>query len=153
MTFSTSTTGPEATQALAAKLAANLIGGDVVELRSDLGGGKTTFVQGLARALGYTGGVTSPTFTLSQIYSLPSGLELHHYDLYRLNEAGVVGDELGEDIGDDHNITVIEWAGIAESNLPTDRLVVEFSVTGENDREITLSGNGQRATTIIEAMK
>ena len=113
-----------------------------MELRSDLGGGKTTFVQGLAAALGYTGHVTSPTFTLSQVYDLPSGLELHHYDLYRLSEAGVVGHELGEDIGDPHVITVIEWAGVAEAELPPDRLIITIETTGENDRQLAFLATG-----------
>ena len=128
-------------------------GGDVVELRSDLGGGKTTFVQGLAAAPGYDGEVTSPTFTLSQIYPLPNGLELHHYDLYRLSEAGVVGDELGEDVGDDRVITVIEWGGVAEANLPADRLVVDLNVTGDTSRELKLTSSGPRSDVLTMALQ
>jgi len=124
----------------------------VVELASDLGGGKTTFVQGLARALGYTGAVTSPTFTLSNIYALPDGREIHHYDLYRLGEAGVVGAELGEDIGEPTIITVIEWAGVAETRLPADHLTIRFEVTSDTGRKLIFSGSGPLSDKIVHQL-
>jgi tRNA threonylcarbamoyladenosine biosynthesis protein TsaE len=141
---------PQQTQDIAAKLAICLDGGDVIELRSDLGGGKTTFVQGLARALGYTGPVTSPTFTLSQIYVLPHGKEIHHYDLYRLSEAGVVGSELAEDLSDEAVISVIEWAGLVKADLPSDRIVIEFEVTADDGRNLHVSGTGPRSIAKLE---
>src|SRR5665213_85794 len=107
MTYKTTTTDSASTMALAARLAKMLAGGEVIELASDLGGGKTVFARGLIQALGSRDEVTSPTFTLSRIYHLPDGREVHHDDLYRLNEAGVVGDELSEDVGADGVITII----------------------------------------------
>jgi tRNA threonylcarbamoyladenosine biosynthesis protein TsaE len=151
--YSRLSTSLSATQDLASSLAKFLHGGEVIELQSDLGGGKTTFVKGLAAGLGYSGIVTSPTFTLSQIYPLPSGLSLHHYDLYRLTEAGGVGDELSEDIGDADIITVIEWAGIAEARLPNDRLIIAIEVTGENERRFQFSALGERSTQLIKDLK
>lgn len=130
-----------------------LKGGEVIELASDLGGGKTTFIQALAAALGYGGAVTSPTFTLSQIYRLPGGKELHHYDLYRLGEAGVVGDELAEDVGEPSIITAIEWAGVAADVLPADRLRVIIQVTGDTDREFALESTGPKADSLVEGLK
>jgi tRNA threonylcarbamoyladenosine biosynthesis protein TsaE len=129
-----------------------LSGGEVIELSSDLGGGKTTFVQGLATALGYTGPVTSPTFTLSNIYQLPDHRELHHYDLYRLGEGGILADELAEDIGDPGIITVVEWAGVAESRLPTDRLIVKFDVTADTGRRLTFSAGGPKSQNLIKGL-
>ncbi len=152
MTYVTSSSDSAATQGLAKRLARLLRGGEIIELTSDLGGGKTTFTQGLARGLGYTGEVTSPTFTLSRVYSLPSGLELHHYDLYRLGESGIVGQELAEDLGQPSNITVIEWAGIAESILPPDRLRIEFRVTGDTQRDLVLTGNGPVSDHLIQQL-
>src|SRR5262249_737301 len=114
----------------------------VIELASDLGGGKTTFVQGLASGLGYDGEVTSPTFTLSREYKLNNSLELHHYDMYRLGQGGVVGLELAEDLEDPKFVTVIEWAGIVENELPKDRLQIGFAVTGENTRDLTVKSHG-----------
>ncbi|HEY2003798.1 MAG TPA: tRNA (adenosine(37)-N6)-threonylcarbamoyltransferase complex ATPase subunit type 1 TsaE [Candidatus Saccharimonadia bacterium] len=152
MNYEISTTNSEATQALATKLAKHLKGGEVIELASDLGGGKTTFVQGLARGLGYHGDVTSPTFTLSQIYKLPS-LEIHHYDLYRLGETGVVGDELTEDLHDPFVVTVIEWGGIMEAHLPKDRLRISFEVTGDNDRRLTFTAGGPVSEHLLKELK
>jgi tRNA threonylcarbamoyladenosine biosynthesis protein TsaE len=125
----------------------------VLELISDLGGGKTTFVQGLARGLGYHGPVTSPTFTLSQVYRINPQLELHHYDLYRLGQSGVVGDELAEDLGDQAVITVIEWSGLVKTELPADRLSVEFEVTSVDGRRLRFSPGGPRSRQLLEALQ
>lgn len=153
MTFEISTTSTADTQKLAQKLGKLLRGGDVIELVSDLGGGKTTFTQGLARGLGYSGPVTSPTFALNQIYRLKPHLELHHYDLYRLGFAGAVGDELAEDLADPEVITVIEWADIAKDDLPQDRLSIALDVTAETGRRLMFASGGQRSDQILEALK
>jgi len=125
----------------------------VLELVSDLGGGKTTFVQGLARGLGYMGPVTSPTFALSQVYRINAGLELHHYDLYRLAAAGVLGDELAEDLQDPHVITVIEWPDVAESGLPADHVRIEFTPTADNTRSLRFISGGQRSEQLVSALR
>lgn len=153
MTYKTSSTGPKDTAKLAARLAGLLRGGEVIELVSDLGGGKTTFVQALAAALGYAGAVTSPTFTLSQIYRLPGGRELHHYDLYRLGEAGVVGEELAEGIGTPEVITAVEWAAVAADTLPADRLKIRLRVTGDTEREIEFEPTGPASARLVEGMQ
>jgi tRNA threonylcarbamoyladenosine biosynthesis protein TsaE len=153
MTYSVSTIDSEDTKRLAARLSPLLKGGDIIELTSDLGGGKTTFVQGLVAALGYTGEVTSPTFTLSQIYPLPKDREFHHYDLYRLSEGGIVGDELAEDLADPRFITAVEWAGIAHDILPADRLVVTLEPTSENGRDITFTAGGPRSRAILTKLQ
>ncbi len=137
---------------MAARLGKLLKGGEVIELVSDLGGGKTAFVQGLAAAMGYVGEVTSPTFTISHIYHLPSELELHHYDLYRLAAGGVVGEELGDDLADDKAITIIEWPGIVEFELPEDRLRIEFLVSGENERQLTFRSGGAVSDVLIKEL-
>lgn len=72
------------TSALAAEVALSLGPGSLLLLEGDLGAGKTTFVQALARALGITRAVTSPTFVLANTYPIPSGGHLVHFDLYRL---------------------------------------------------------------------
>ncbi len=125
----------------------------MIELTSDLGGGKTTFVQGLAKGLGYTGSVTSPTFTLANIYQLPNHLELHHYDLYRLNHTGVLADELAEDLGQAHIITIIEWAAVAHEQLPSDRLIINLEVTGDTERQLIFTATGPKANRLIESLK
>ncbi|HUD11660.1 MAG TPA: tRNA (adenosine(37)-N6)-threonylcarbamoyltransferase complex ATPase subunit type 1 TsaE, partial [Candidatus Saccharimonadia bacterium] len=142
MDHTISTADPQATQSVAMRLAKLLTGGEVIELASDLGGGKTTFVQGLAKGLDYTGDVTSPTFVLSRVYKLNSSLELHHYDLYRLGTGGVVGEELAEDLRDAQTITVVEWGAIVENEMPKDRLRIEFRITGDTSRDLVLSSGG-----------
>jgi tRNA threonylcarbamoyladenosine biosynthesis protein TsaE len=152
MTYETTTSNFEATQSVARRLSRFLPAGMTVELVSDLGGGKTTFVQGLAAGLGYAGAVTSPTFTISNIYQLSSGVELHHYDLYRLSESGIMADELAEDLADPQIITVIEWAGLAEHQLPADRLTLSLEATGDTGRRLTFAGGGPRSNKIIEEL-
>lgn len=143
----------EQTQQFGERLAGLITGGMIIELASDLGGGKTTFVQGLARGLGYKDEVTSPTFTLSRVYKLADGRELHHYDLYRLGQAGAVGDELTEDMADETYITVIEWADIVSSDLPPDRLKIVFNLTGDNARQLVITSGGPRSDSVLEQLQ
>src|SRR3990172_13200391 len=96
------------TERLGQLLGQRLKGGEVLELRADLGGGKTTFVRGLASGLKSTAKVASPTFTLNRIYKA-GDLSIHHYDFYRLKEPGVMADQLAESLGDPKTITVVEW--------------------------------------------
>jgi tRNA threonylcarbamoyladenosine biosynthesis protein TsaE len=152
MTYETTTTDSEGTQAAAQRLSRLLSGGETIELVSDLGGGKTTFVQGLAAALGYKGAVTSPTFTLSNIYELPDKRELHHYDLYRLGVGGVLADVLAEDVGDPHVITIIEWAGVARDQLPADCLRIEFEVTSDTGRRLIFTASGPVSEAIVKGL-
>lgn len=152
MTYETKTSSPAETQKVANRLGKLLHGGEVIELSSDLGGGKTTFVQGLAAGLGSKETVTSPTFTISRIYKVED-LELHHYDFYRLGEAGIVGSELSEDVGDDKIITVIEWAGIVNSDLPKDRLRINFHVLGDTDRDLEFKSGGPVSDHLIKVLK
>ncbi|MEA2179184.1 MAG: tRNA threonylcarbamoyladenosine biosynthesis protein TsaE [Solirubrobacteraceae bacterium] len=97
------------TEALGAALARELRPGDVVLLSGDLGAGKTTFVRGALRALGVTGPVTSPTFTLARRYT-GDGVEISHLDLHRLAGAPDEEDEaLLSDEATDARITFVEW--------------------------------------------
>ncbi len=150
MTYEITTTSSEATKSAARRLSQCLQGGEVIELVSDLGGGKTTFVQGLAEGLGYTGPVTSPTFTLSNAYALEGGRQLHHYDLYRLSEGGVLADELVEDMADADIITVIEWPAVAEASLPEDHLTITIEVTSDTGRRLVFTSAGPKSAKIIE---
>lgn len=131
------TNSAEETEQLAERLGQNLRGGEVIELVSDLGGGKTTFVRGLARGLGSPDRVASPTFTVSKVYK-SGDRELHHFDFYRLADAGVVAHELHDLVGDKQVVIVVEWAEAVRHVLPADRLTIQLKRTGENSRELSL---------------
>jgi tRNA threonylcarbamoyladenosine biosynthesis protein TsaE len=133
-----SSTSSEETEAYANKLGKRLKGGEAIELVSDLGGGKTTFVRGLAAGMGSSERVASPTFTLGREYR-GKGLTIYHFDFYRLSEAGIMGHELDEALNDPLGIVVIEWADVARGILPERRLAIEIKVTGENSRELRLT--------------
>lgn len=126
------------TKALAEKIGTVLKGGEVFELVGDVGAGKTTFVKGLAKGLTVTDDVQSPSFTISRVYEARDNLELAHYDFYRLNDPGIMADELSETVHDPHIVTVIEWAGIVEGVLPENHFTISFEAPSENERRITL---------------
>jgi len=102
---------------------------------SDLGGGKTTFVQGLAKGMGSTDAVHSPSFTLGNEYHAGK-LTLHHFDFYRLTTAGIMTQELAEILANPNAVIVVEWANIVEHVLPAQRLTVRLSVVSETERQL-----------------
>src|SRR5476649_1957023 len=94
-TWQTESTSLDATLQLAAQVGHRMRGGETIELISDLGGGKTTFVRGLARGFGSKDHVTSPSFALSNQYS-SRDLVMYHFDFYRLDDVGIIASELAE---------------------------------------------------------
>jgi tRNA threonylcarbamoyladenosine biosynthesis protein TsaE len=136
MTWQTSSTSSEQTEQLAEKLGHNLRGGEVIEFISDLGGGKTTFMRGLVRGAGSQDRVRSPTFTLNSEYTSPK-FTIAHFDFYRLGEAGIVGDELAEVVGDPDYVVAVEWGDIVQDVLPGHRLTIHMERTGDESRAIS----------------
>ncbi|MBW3577357.1 MAG: tRNA (adenosine(37)-N6)-threonylcarbamoyltransferase complex ATPase subunit type 1 TsaE [Actinobacteria bacterium] len=150
------THGADDTRALAATIAEALRPGDVVSLSGELGAGKTCFVQGAASALGVTGRVTSPTFTLVRPYQarLPGddvAVELVHVDVYRLDRLQEVV-ELGEDvILGDEQITFVEWGDVVDALLGTDRLEVELALgDADDERIVRVRGHGRWADRVAD---
>lgn len=119
----------------------------VIELRADLGGGKTTFVRGLAHGFGSKNIVASPTFTLNKIYKNGAGQEIHHFDFYRLNDPGVMADQLAESLEDKKVITVIEWSDIVKEVLPKDHMCIELKPTATDPDEREMIVNYPEADT------
>jgi len=116
------TAGPQATEQAAAELAQRLTGGDVVLVSGELGAGKTTFVRGACRALGVTGPVTSPSFTIASRYE--GRVAVSHLDLYRLGDlAGEDPALLAGELASDR-VTFIEWPELgAPAGLDPERVV------------------------------
>src|SRR2546421_10945030 len=104
------TASPEETEAAGAELAARLRPGDLVLVSGELGTGKTTFVRGACRALGVTGRVTSPTFTIGQVYAA-DGIEVAHLDLFRLDTLAGEDPALLDDYVTPARISFVEWPG------------------------------------------
>lgn len=138
--------------AFGVRIARLLTGGEVIELRGDVGAGKTTFTKGLAAGLGIDETVQSPSFTISRVYDAPSGLHLAHYDFYRLHDAGIMADELNETIQGSSTVTVIEWADIVDGVLPVDRVTIAIAATSETDRRVVLSTGGEKSNKILEGL-
>lgn len=137
----------DATRALGAALARGMFPGATVLLRGDLGAGKTTLVQGLARALGVVGPVVSPTFTLIQEYP---EVGLVHADLYRLehpDEARALA--IDERVGEDE-IWVVEWPDRAPELWPADHLAVDLRVMDER-RVARITATGPRHAALLPA--
>jgi tRNA threonylcarbamoyladenosine biosynthesis protein TsaE len=119
------TKGAEETQAVAEALGSQLRVGDLVVLTGELGAGKTTFAKGLARALGVTQPVTSPTFTIVQEYD--GRVPVAHVDVYRLDRIQEVHD-LGFEELLEGRVTIVEWGEAIALVLPRDRVDVRIAL-------------------------
>lgn len=132
---------PEETRRAGALLAPFLIPGDVIALRGDLGAGKTTFVGGVAKALGTRDEVISPTFNIMKCY-FNAKPALYHIDAYRL-EGQMIDIGLDEAIEGD-GVSFIEWPDFIRPLIPEDHLEIEFLHDGESRRMNVRSG-GERS--------
>jgi len=129
---------PEETEALAAKLAAELRAGDVVTVSGELGSGKTTFVRGACRALGVEAAVTSPTFTIGHRYR--GRVDVSHLDLYRFH--GLSAAEWGDlEPYFEDAIVFVEWPEAGAGVLPAPRVQVLLEHGDEGVRLVTIRGD------------
>ena len=126
------------TEALGAALAQRLHGGDVIAYRGDLGAGKTAFTRGLARGLGCTGRVTSPTFTIVNEYE--GEIPLFHFDLYRLGDEEELWDIGWEDYLGRGGVCAVEWSESFPRAIPPEAVTVTIRRCPENEdwRRITV---------------
>ena len=120
------------------RLGAWLQAGDIVELVGDVGAGKTTLTRTIAQELGITDTIQSPTFTICNRYDGPDTLQLAHYDFYRLDDAGIMREELNETLDSNDTITIIEWGDIVADILPSRRLTIHLTPTAESETSRTL---------------
>ena len=138
----------EETQQLAQRLAQLLEPQHTITLEGDLGAGKTTFTQALAKGLGITRTVNSPTFTIMKQYN--GRLPLNHLDVYRLADSD---EDLGWDeifYGD--AVTVVEWAHLIEDELPVERLAIEIKRIGDTERKFTFKPVGEEYVQLCEEL-
>ena len=129
----------EKTQQVGFDFAKKLKGGEILALYGDLGSGKTTFMQGLAKGLGIKRNIISPTFIIMRTYEFKEKelKYLYHLDLYRIeNVEQTVDLGLKELMEDRENIVAIEWPDKIENLLPENRIDIMFAYLGDDKREI-----------------
>ena len=129
------------TEALGQRLAAALSPGAVVAYRGGLGMGKTAFTRGLAKGLGYSGRVTSPTFTIVNEYE-GGRLPLFRFDMYRLEDDDALFDIGWEDYLDRGGICAVEWSEQVARAMPADTVYVTIARRPEDDRWRTITIEG-----------
>ena len=132
------THSPEETEAVGAALGRIVPAGTVIAYCGDLGAGKTAFTRGLARALGCTEQVTSPTYTIVNEY-LSGRCPLFHFDMYRLRSADDLWDIGWEDYLDRNGVCAVEWSENVREALE-DAMTVRIDKLGDDTRRITLEG-------------
>ncbi len=132
------TNSPEETEKIGAALANILTPGTVLAYRGDLGAGKTAFTRGLARGLGYTDPVTSPTYTIVNEY-LGGKLPLFHFDMYRLASSDDLWDIGWEDYLERGGICAVEWSENVDDAMEN-AVYVTIEKLGEDARRITIEG-------------
>ena len=126
-----------ATRAAGARLSAALPSGAVVYLQGELGAGKTTLTRGLLMALGHTGRVKSPTYTLVESYPLAT-CTVHHFDLYRFADPAEWHEAGLSELFDAHSLCLIEWPDKAGTWLPAADVLLALTLEGEG-RRLTLT--------------
>jgi len=145
----------EDTRDVGAALAGVLRPHDVVVLTGELGAGKTTFVQGIARGLGATEHVASPTFTLVREY-VSGRVPVAHVDLYRLEREQDVIDLALDELEDGERVLLVEWGDPVAELLADERLRVEFAADSDDVRRITVATIGpsweERAADLTDAL-
>ncbi|NLO22688.1 MAG: tRNA (adenosine(37)-N6)-threonylcarbamoyltransferase complex ATPase subunit type 1 TsaE [Syntrophomonadaceae bacterium] len=139
---------------LGEKIARVLDDNDLVYLKGELGAGKTTLVRGIARAKGYQGRVTSPTFALMNVY-LMENMQINHFDFYRLNPNDIY--DLGvEDYLERQGLSLIEWPQAGAGILPPEALLVDISLIDddyERERRVSIKAQGSQYQRKIEELQ
>ncbi len=128
------------TEAVGAEFAKNLPGGTVIAMYGDLGAGKTAFVRGMAKGMGLTCRVTSPTFTIVNEYL--GERELIHFDMYRLQSADELFDIGWEDYLSRGAICAVEWSENVRDAFTGDEITLNIEKLDDNTRKITIEGAG-----------
>ena len=147
------TFSPEETVAFGRCLGNLLKSGDVLFLVGDLGAGKTHLSKGIAQGLEICDAITSPTYTIMQVYQ--GRLTLYHFDLYRLNRVEELEDIGFEEFVYGKGVTLIEWADKFVEYLPKERLIIriEYHTEVTEGRSIILESSGARYDVLLEELE
>ena len=137
------TNSPAETEAIGAALGKIIEPGTVIAYRGDLGAGKTAFTRGLAKGLGCTEIVTSPTYTIVNAY-LGGRIPLFHFDLYRLRSSDDLFNIGWEDYLDRGGVCAVEWSENVDDAME-DAIYITIEKLGEDARRITIEGGGDLA--------
>ncbi len=130
----------QATQAFAKTLAAQpALANAFIELRGDLGAGKTTFVRHLLGALGVQGRIKSPTYAVVEPYELASGLNIWHFDFYRFNDPDEWEEAGFRELFASPGLKLAEWAANAGPHIPQADLVIAIDTEDSGARKVTLT--------------
>jgi len=143
---------PEQTRRIGMRLGAMLQAGDVICLQGDLGAGKTTFVQGVAKGWGSQDSVSSPTFIIVNEYRRPDDGILFHMDAYRLDSAPEA-EELDLDSMLADGPLLIEWPDRIKSLIPSENLWVELEYIDEEERKMKFTSRGTRYDEMLDTMR
>ncbi len=122
----------------------------MIELQGDLGVGKTTLVRHLLRALGVTGRVKSPTYTLVEAYELAQ-LNVWHFDFFRLSKPQEVADAGFAEIFASTGLKLVEWPEKAAGFLPPADLIVQLALADDETRQVTLRAQSERGKKLLQA--
>lgn len=142
---------PDATARLGLALGRSAQAGDIILLSGDLGAGKTTLTQAIARGLGIEERVTSPTFSLLHEYD-EGRVPLYHFDLYRLTEDDIAAQAFPDYWEDGDGLAVLEWSERLGSLTPAERLDIHLDHAGDS-RVAILSAHGARARAWLAEVK
>lgn len=143
---------PEQTRSIGARLGDALQAGDVICLQGDLGAGKTTFVQGIAKGWGSLDSASSPTFIIVNVYRRPDQRQLFHMDAYRLDSA-TEAEELDLDSMLTEGPLLIEWPERINGLVPEERLWVKLEYIDEEEREMKFKASGKRYDDLLGVIR
>jgi len=141
------------TQSLGEKIGRKLDSKFMIGLSGELGSGKTSFVQGLARGLDVPENyyITSPTYSI--IHEYPGRIPLFHIDLYRIREKDEIFETGLYEILDRFGIFAIEWPDLLINDLPVDYTTIHFQIKNDDTRTISITAHGERAEDLISEMR
>jgi len=143
---------PEQTRSIGMRLGGALQAGDVVCLQGNLGAGKTTFVQGIAKGWGSLDSVSSPTFIIVNVYRRADQSQLFHMDAYRLDSTSEA-EELDLDSMLSQGPLLIEWPERLNGLVPNERLWIQLEHIDEEEREMKFKSSGHRYDGLLEIIR